>query len=81
LKFSEWNNGYASEGAQRCLDFSFSTLQLKRIVAVAPLVNLRSEKVMINIGMKKVKEFMHPLLKDVPRLEKCVLFESIAQVV
>ncbi len=78
LKFSEWNTDFATEGAQRCLEFAFSTLNLDRIVAVAPVANLRSEKVMINIGMKKVKEFKHPLLKDITHLEKCVLFERLA---
>ena len=39
LKKSEWNKGYATEGAYACLDFAFYSLGLKNIYAVAPLVN------------------------------------------
>ncbi len=75
LKSSAWNNGFASEGATRCLEYAFTKLALKRIYAVAPKINLRSEHIMQRIGMHKVKEFIHPMLRDDERLGQCILYE------
>ena len=74
LKKEEWNMGYATEGAKRCLEHAFDDLGLKRIYAVAPKVNLKSEHIMQAIGMEKVSEFQHPLLKEDERLRDCVLY-------
>ncbi|WP_338792085.1 GNAT family N-acetyltransferase [Bernardetia sp. MNP-M8] len=70
-----WNKGYASEGAKRSLEFAFNDIKLESIKAVAPKINLKSRKVMEKIGMKYVKDFKHPALKDDKRLENCVLYE------
>ena len=70
-----WNKGYATEGAKRCLEFGFHHLKLEKIIAVAPKINLPSIAVVKKIGMKKVKEFRHPLLLNHPKIENCVLFE------
>ena len=69
-----WGKGFATEGAKRCLEFGFKQLKLKEIIAVAPKINLPSIKVMQKIGMQKVKNFKHPLLKEFPELETCVLY-------
>ncbi len=63
LKKSMWGKGYATEGAKACLDFGFGKLNLNEIIATCTLKNTRSENVMKKIGMKKVKEFMHPIGK------------------
>jgi RimJ/RimL family protein N-acetyltransferase len=75
LTRKEWNKGFATEGARRCLDFAFKQLQLEKVNAVAPVLNSRSEQVMKKIGMKKVKTFKHPKLIGNERLQECVLYE------
>ncbi len=39
LKPSAWGNGFATEGAKRCLDFAFNKLGLNQIHAIAPKAN------------------------------------------
>ncbi len=70
-----WGNGYATEGARRCLQFGFEEINLPNIKSVCPAINTRSERVMQKIEMTKVKEFDHSLLTDYPDLERCVLYE------
>ncbi len=70
-----WGNGYATEGAKRCLSYGFETLKLPEIVSVAPSINITSIKVMEKIGMQKASTFNHPLLKEYPNLESCVLYK------
>lgn len=69
-----WYKGYATEGAKACLEFGFKQLKMKQIVAIAPKINLNSEKVMKKIGMKKLKDFNHPLLVNDNLLRECVLY-------
>lgn len=75
IKRNEWSKGFATEGARGCLEFAFNQLGIDKIVATAPKINLKSEKVMIAIGMQKVMDFKHPKLKGSERLEECVLYE------
>ncbi|MFT6725966.1 MAG: RimJ/RimL family protein N-acetyltransferase [Flavobacteriales bacterium] len=72
---SFWGHGYASEAALACVSYAFDTLGILELVSVAPSINLASVRVMEKIGMSKVKEFSHPLLKDNPELQNCVLFK------
>lgn len=74
LKKSEWNKGYATEGALACLKYTFDKLKIEKIIAIAPCVNIKSEQVMKKIGMKKVKYFNHPLLEGNKYLGECVLY-------
>lgn len=76
IKSSEWNQGYASEGAQRCLEYAQAELQLKEIYSVAPKANLKSEHIMKKIGLIKQYEFDHPLLLNDARLKTCVLYKT-----
>lgn len=76
LKKSEWNKGYATEGAKACLNFSFNQLKLAKISSIAPVANYKSELIMKKIGMHKVKIFDHPKLLNDNRLKKCVLYEK-----
>lgn len=75
LKKSEWNQGFATEGAKRCIEFAFQQTALEKLYAVAPKINYPSELVMIKIGMRKVSEFRHSLLANDTRLQHCVLYE------
>ena len=75
IKFSEWNKGFATEGAKRCLDYAFNDLKIKNIYSIAPKVNIKSEQVMLKIGLKKQYEFEHSLLMNDSHLKKCVLYK------
>ena len=75
LKHSEWNKGFATEGAKKCLEYAFNNLKIEKIYSIAPKVNSRSEQIMTNIGMKKLYEFEHTLLINNERLKICVLYE------
>lgn len=75
LKTTAWKNGYATEGAKRCLEYAFRQMNLEKVLAIAPVINIPSIQVMVNIGMRRVKEFKHPLLSNSLALEVCVLYE------
>ena len=76
IKSSQWNKGYASESARKCLDYALTMLKIENVYAIAPIVNLKSEYIMVKIGMEKQREFEHPLLKDFPKLKTCVLYRT-----
>lgn len=76
LAQKEWNKGYATEGAQRCMYYALQELHLDKVVAMAPKVNVRSINVMQNIGMRETAGFIHPLLANDERLKECVLYET-----
>jgi RimJ/RimL family protein N-acetyltransferase len=75
LKRDAWYNGFATEGAKRCIEYAFDDLGIKKLVAIAPAINSKSEGVMVKIGMTKLGNFNHPKLKDNERLENCVIYE------
>ncbi len=77
LKANEWNKGLATEGAKECLEYAFQHLAIEKISAIAPQINIQSERIMKNIGMKKVKVFQHPKLIGDERLQECVLYEIV----
>ena len=77
LHTKKWNQGFATEGARRCIDYAFDDLKLKTINAIAPKVNVPSVKVMQKIGMKERKRFHHPLLASNEKLQECVLYEIV----
>lgn len=70
-----WNKGYATEGAKRCLDYAFNDLKLEKIICIAPVVNVKSEKVMQKIGLVKVGTFIHPQLLNNKKLQECVMYQ------
>lgn len=75
LAKKHWGQGYATEGANRVLDYAFNDLKITKILSIAPVVNNASESVMKKIGMQKVKNFEHSLLMDNESLRVCVLYE------
>ena len=75
LAKEDWNLGYATEGAKRCLQYAFEVLELREIMSICPEVNKNSEAVMKKIGMQKIAVFEHPLLQDYDHLKRCVLFK------
>lgn len=76
IKSSEWNKGFATEGAERCLDYALKDLKIENVYAIAPKINIRSEHIMTKIGLKKQYEFEHPLLTSNDRLKTCVLYKT-----
>lgn len=75
LKRSAWGKGYATEGAKRCLEYGFNELGIHQVIAVCPINNQKSERVMQKIGMTKVGTFLHPELVDYPEYQKHVCYE------
>ena len=71
-----WNQGFATEGAKRCLQYGFESVLLNDVVSVAPLINTPSIRVMQKIGMQKKQLFEHPLLTHFPPLAQCVLYQA-----
>lgn len=51
-----WNQGYATETAQACLDYGFKQLHLNKIVGRAMEANIASIKVLKKIGMEFVEK-------------------------
>lgn len=49
-----WNKGYATEGARACLQYAFTTLKLKKVVATVEPENFPSIAVLKKIGMKYI---------------------------
>ena len=74
LATKHWGEGYATEGAKRCLSYAFDDLKLNAIYSTAPIVNTKSINVMEKIGMKKISTFIHPRLKDYELLRECALY-------
>ncbi len=69
-----WNKGYATEGAQACLNYGFKNLNLNKIYSVATKNNLPSINVMKKIGMSYLEDFEHSKLLDYPDLKLCSLY-------
>lgn len=75
LRRDKWGQGLASEGAKTCLNYAFDILKIEKIYAVAPVINIPSERVMQKIGMSKVGTFLHPALASGSELHECLIYE------
>jgi ribosomal-protein-alanine N-acetyltransferase len=75
IKQKEWNNGFATEGASRCLKFGFDDLKFSEILSLTSKVNLKSERIMKKIGMHKWGEFEHPNITDGNRLKTHIVYK------
>lgn len=76
IKSSEWNKGFASEGAKKCLEYALNDLKVKNIYSIAPKINTKSEHIMTKIGLKKQYEFEHSLLTNFEKLKTCLLYKN-----
>jgi len=76
INSNEWNKGFATEGAKKCLEYAFKELKLENVYSIAPKINTKSEHIMKKIGLKKQYEFEHSLLKNNDRLKTCVLYKN-----
>jgi RimJ/RimL family protein N-acetyltransferase len=69
-----WGRGYATEGARRCLDAAFRQLGLDMVHSFTSVGNVRSVKVMKNIGLTFRKEFDNPRIEPSHPLCRHVLY-------
>jgi ribosomal-protein-alanine N-acetyltransferase len=76
LAFAEWSRGYASEGSRAVLDYGFTTLGLREVVAFTAASHLRSRRVMERLGMTRNPEddFDHPKIAAGHPLRRHVLY-------
>jgi ribosomal-protein-alanine N-acetyltransferase len=58
LARSTWGKGYATEAAQAVCDYAFTTLGIKRLIAMIDPSNVASIRVAENIGMQYEKDVM-----------------------
>jgi len=52
INSNEWNKGFATEGAKKCLEYAFKELKLENVYSIAPKINTKSEHIMKKIGLK-----------------------------
>lgn len=76
LAKEHWGKGYASEAANRALQFAFEELAAPSIYAFTSLPNTPSQKVMEKIGMTNIgQDFDHPKLPKGHHLERHCLYQ------
>lgn len=69
-----WNRGYATEAAAACLDYAAGHLPFGTVYSFTSVLNVRSERVMRKIGMRKEGEFLHPSIPVGHSLRPHVLY-------
>ncbi|WP_260411201.1 GNAT family N-acetyltransferase [Cohnella xylanilytica] len=74
LRRESWGRGYATEGAEACLELGFGELGLPEIYSFTAEVNQPSWNVMRKIGMSFVGTFDHPRVSADSPLCKHVLY-------
>lgn len=57
IKNSEWNKGYATEGAKACVEYAFNILNIDELIADIRPTNFPSIEVAKKIGMKKIGRY------------------------
>jgi len=70
-----WKKGYATEGAAKCLEYGFESLNFKEVYSFTAKINKASIRVMQKIAMQKEKEFDHPALDNSSPLRRHVLYK------
>lgn len=80
LAKEHWGNGYATEAAKAALIYGFETLELEQIVAFTAVPNLRSQAVMLRLGMANTgNNFLHPTITHGHPLQEHVLYAIARQ--
>lgn len=75
-----WGFGYATEAAQKALEFAFKTLLAPSIYSFTALQNEASQRVMQKLGMENTnQDFNHPKLPTGHWLERHCLFNITKQ--
>lgn len=76
LAFEHWGRGYAQEAARAALHTAFVHLQLDQVVSFTAAENVRSWRVMQQLGMRRDpnEDFDHPNVAPGHRLKRHVLY-------
>ena len=70
-----WGKGYATEAAEKVLEFAFNDLNIACVVSFTAAVNKPSQKVMSRIKMINTeRNFQHPLVANI-QLKEHVLYK------
>lgn len=70
-----WGKGYATEAAEKVLEFAFNNLNVASIVSLTSVVNTPSQKVMSRIKMTNTgQNFQHPSVTNT-QLKEHVLYK------
>ncbi|MDH5608893.1 MAG: GNAT family N-acetyltransferase [Cyclobacteriaceae bacterium] len=72
-----WGNGYATEGALRCMTYAHEAAGLGEIYAFTSIHNQRSARVMRKTGMTCMGTFQHPRMEAGHWLETHVLYHKL----
>jgi RimJ/RimL family protein N-acetyltransferase len=80
LPRAAWGSGFASEAAQAALEFAFTRLDLREVVAIAVPGNQASLRVMQRLGMVRdmAGDFDHPRIEAGHPLRRHVLYRIAA---
>ena len=71
-----WGCGFATEAAKKALEFAFTFLELKEVVAMTATTNHRSEAVMQRLGLKNTKNnFFYPNVSLDSRVSEHLLYK------
>ena len=54
-----WGKGYATESATICVKYAFDKLRLNQLFAAAHTENVLSNRILVNLGFKKVSVFVY----------------------
>ncbi len=71
-----WGNGFATEGAKKCLTAGPAQFGFREIFSFTSIHNKVSERVMIKIGLGKLRNFKHPSLPLDHWLSKDVMYKA-----
>lgn len=76
FSFETWGHGYATEGATAALAFAFDRMHWDEVVAMTSILNLRSQRVMQRLGMRRDlnDDFDHPAVEAGHPLRRHMLY-------
>ena len=69
-----WRQGFAKEGAARCMEWGFNEKDFERFYAFTTVQNLPSQAVMKSLKMDYSGSFLHPQIEE-KSLKRHVLYE------
>jgi ribosomal-protein-alanine N-acetyltransferase len=75
-----WGRGFATEGARAAITFAFGDLCLGEIVSMTARLNVRSQRVMERLSMRRDpgEDFEHPHVDEGSDLRRHVLYRLTA---
>lgn len=76
LARTAWGRGYATEAARASLEHGFLTCELEEVVSFTAVQNIRSQKVMQRLGMRRdpADDFEHPRIEPGHAFRRHVLY-------